>query len=81
MALWVPETVHTVLDLLLRRQPATGMISPVPLQLIYLVFIKQVKKRPAASGTDTTPPPRTVALHLARTPDASEEPVAPGQDL
>ena len=25
-ALWVPETVHTALDLLLRRQPATGMI-------------------------------------------------------
>ena len=24
--LWVPETVHTALDLLLRRQPATGMI-------------------------------------------------------
>jgi hypothetical protein len=25
-SLWVPETVHTALDLLLRRQPATGMI-------------------------------------------------------
>jgi putative transposase len=25
-ALWVPETVRTALDLLLRRQPATGMI-------------------------------------------------------
>jgi hypothetical protein len=24
--LWVPETVPTTLDLLLRRQPATGMI-------------------------------------------------------
>jgi hypothetical protein len=25
-SLWVPETVQTALDLLLRRQPATGMI-------------------------------------------------------
>jgi hypothetical protein len=25
-SLWVPETVHTALDLLLRRWPATGMI-------------------------------------------------------
>ena len=26
IALWVPETMHTALDLLLRHQPATGMI-------------------------------------------------------
>jgi hypothetical protein len=37
--LWVPETVHTALDLLLPRQLATGMIRGA-LQLIYLVFSK-----------------------------------------
>jgi hypothetical protein len=26
LTVWVPETVHTALDLLLRRQPVTGMI-------------------------------------------------------
>jgi putative transposase len=36
----VPETLHTPVDLLRRRQLATGMIRRVALRLIYLLFSK-----------------------------------------
>jgi hypothetical protein len=50
--LWVPETVHTALDLLLPRQLATGMIRGA-LQLIYLVFSKLLSWMVLRTRSDT----------------------------